>query len=119
MENSRIVLVEDNDELRATIANYVLRPAGYTVIEAPDGITGLATITAHDPSLAIVDMQMPGMDGLTLVETLREQQKETPVILITAEGSEKLASRAIQAGVVGYIPKPFEPEELLITISNV
>lgn len=118
MAKERILLVEDAAEVRRFLADDVLRLAGYEVLTARDGTEGLALSRDLLPDLIIADYQMPGMDGLTMLEALRSESLAFPFILITAEGSEALAVRALRLGVNDYLIKPFAPEELLDAIQN-
>lgn len=119
MANTRILVVDDSESFRRTVVDYILRPAGYVVYEASDGQGGLAVAAAHEPALIVADWQMPVMDGLEMTAALREQGDDTPVILVTAEGSEAVASRAIRAGVAGYLSKTFQPDDLLTLIDHI
>jgi signal transduction histidine kinase/DNA-binding response OmpR family regulator len=112
----RILLVEDAAEIRHAIANEVLRPAGYDVLTARDGAEGLTLARDLLPDLIIADYQMPHMDGLTMLEALRRDGLAFPFILITAEGSEMLAARALRLGVNDYLIKPFDAEFLIDSI---
>ena len=112
MSGERILIVDDSAEMREFLVKLVFRPAGYVVDIARNGLEGLASATKNNPDLIVSDIAMPEMDGLEMAEELRRSQKFTPVILMTAEGSEAIAVRAMRAGVMDYLVKPFDPLEL-------
>jgi two-component system phosphate regulon sensor histidine kinase PhoR len=119
VSGERLLLVEDSNEVRHFLAETVLAGAGYDVLAAADGAEGL--ILARDllPDLIIADYRMPGLSGLDMLDALHREGFKPPFILITAEGSEQLAVRALRLGVSDYLIKPFEPEELLQAIEQV
>lgn len=112
MSSERILIIDDSAEMRDFLVKLVFRPAGYVVDIARNGFEGLASAINNDPDLIVSDIAMPEMDGLEMVEELRRSQMSTPVILMTAEGSEAIAVRAMRAGVMDYFVKPFDPVEL-------
>jgi two-component system phosphate regulon sensor histidine kinase PhoR len=115
----RLLLVEDSDELRHFLAETVLAGAGYDVLAAADGTEGLVLARDLLPDLIIADYQMPGPSGLDMLDALHREGMNLPFILITAEGSEQLAVRALRLGVSDYLIKPFDPEDLLQAIERV
>lgn len=101
-----VVLVVDDSPVDRALAGGLLRnEAACEVIYASDGESGLKSIRELKPELIITDMQMPVMNGLELVATLRKESNQTPVILMTATGSEDLAVEALRAGASSYVPK--------------
>jgi CheY-like chemotaxis protein len=107
-----IILVCDDDELlRWVVADY-LKGAGYEVLEAADGVQGMALVKARAPACVLMDLVMPVMDGLTALETLREEGHELPIIIMTATGGSDSARRARELGAQGYLHKPFELGEM-------
>ncbi len=115
---SKILVVDDSRHMRDFFVDTVLRPAGYTVFQASDGNAGLRAVLDNQPDLIIADLQMPGLTGLELKRALSAQGNTTPLILVTAEGSESIASEATLAGVVGYLPKPVDVEVMLNAIEQ-
>ena len=105
-----ILLVEDSDTLRQLAAS-TLQDAGYRVIQARDGEEGLLQLQRHTPALIISDLNMPHMDGLTFIRTLRQQAglAHTPVIMLTTELSEEKKRQARQAGATAWLGKPLQP----------
>ncbi|MCC6190953.1 MAG: diguanylate cyclase [Anaerolineales bacterium] len=116
--DATILVVDDSRLIRDFFADSVLRPAGYTVLTAPEGTAGLRLAQSHRPDLIIADLQMPGLSGLELKSALAAAGDNTPVILITAEGSENIASQAMLAGVSYYLPKPVDVDVMLAAIGQ-
>jgi two-component system NtrC family sensor kinase len=115
----KILVVDDSREVRETLARMILRPAGYETITANDGVEGHRAVREHNPDLIIADLQMPGMTGIQLKRTLTKENIITPLILMTGEGSESIASEATLAGVASYLPKPLDPDVLIIAIEQI
>jgi two-component system chemotaxis response regulator CheY len=112
--NLKILAVDDSPTMRRIIVN-TLRRAGYTdVVEASDGKDALAKLKVDKINLVITDWNMPEMDGLTLVSTLRamEEYKELPVLMVTTRSVKEDIVQALKAGVNNYIVKPFTPDTL-------
>ena len=115
-----ILAVDDSATMREIVA-FVLESAGYRVIEAEDGAQGLDRANANSCDLVITDQNMPNMDGLTLVRSLREMRdyKSVPILLLTTESSDNMKAQGKAAGATGWLVKPFNPERLLATIAKV
>jgi len=109
----RILLVEDTDELRQHLAARVLRPAGYEVFTAQDGAEGFTLAREVEPDVIVSGYEMPRVNGLSMLEAMHGAGIYIPFILMTAQGSEALAVRALRMGVNDYLVKPFSGEELL------
>src|SRR5574341_1608787 len=118
MTDTKILVVDDSREVRETLSKMILRPAGYETITANDGFEGLKSAREQKPDLIIADLQMPGLSGIQLKRTLALENNTTPLILITGEGSEHLASEATLAGVAGYLSKPVDPDMLLVAVEQ-
>jgi diguanylate cyclase (GGDEF)-like protein len=116
--SAKILVVDDSRQMRDFFAESILRPAGYEVILASDGRAGLRLAQQHRPNLIVADLQMPGLTGLELKKALVAAGNETPLILVTAEGSENIASQATLAGVAYYLPKPVDVEVMLSAIEQ-
>ena len=114
MPNLKILAVDDSPTMRRIIVN-TLKRAGYTdIVEASDGKDALAKLKVDKINLVITDWNMPEMDGLTLVSTLRsmEEFKELPVLMVTTRSVKEDIVQALKAGVNNYIVKPFTPDTL-------
>ncbi len=108
----RIMLIDDSKTMR-NIQKSVLKQLGYTEVEeACDGQDALSKIGAFQPELCLVDWNMPNMDGLSFVRAFRQQNKSTPLIMVTTEAEKSRVIEAIKAGVNNYVVKPFTPDLL-------
>lgn len=116
-ETLPVLVVEDDANLREALTD-TLELAGYTAIAASDAEQALAWLDRGNPGLVLSDVQMPGMDGHALLNTLKARRPDIPVILMTAYGQIDRAVQAIRDGAVDYLPKPFEPDRLLATIAR-
>ena len=108
----RILIIEDNPDIAANIGDY-LDEKGHTVDFAGDGITGLHLAIVNDFDAIVLDLALPGMDGLTVLKRWREAGQTFPVLVLTARGSWNERVAGIDAGADDYLPKPFQVEELL------
>jgi two-component system chemotaxis response regulator CheY len=115
-----ILAVDDSASMRQMV-RYTLEGAGYQVIQAADGVEALELAKSRSADLVLTDVNMPRMDGLTLVRELRGLQsyKFTPMLVLTTESGQETKQRGKQAGATGWIVKPFNPEQLLATIARV
>ncbi|MEO3387227.1 response regulator [Mesorhizobium sp. CAU 1741] len=109
-----ILTVDDSASIRVTI-KIALSGAGYSVAEAENGADGIAKAKAAHYDLIITDLNMPVMDGLTMIEELRKSPDHTgvPIIFLTTESDEGMKQRAKAAGATGWLTKPFDPEQLV------
>lgn len=108
----KILLVDDSRTIR-NIQKNVLAQIGFTdVVEAADGVEALAKIAECKPDMALVDWNMPNMDGITLVRKIRETDKRLPLVMVTTEAEKSRVLEAIKAGVNNYVVKPFTAETL-------
>jgi two-component system, chemotaxis family, chemotaxis protein CheY len=111
----KILLVDDSKMMR-TIQKQILNNLGpVEFCEAADGVEALKTIgaTSGGFQLVLIDWNMPNMDGITLVNRIRETDKKTPLIMVTTEAEKSRILEAIKAGVNNYALKPFTPESLM------
>lgn len=112
MAKERILVVDDSQEIRQFLKQYVLMPLGYEVLTAPDGQAGLQTALEQNPDLIMLDMSMPRMTGLQMLEELRKASNRSPVIFMTMHGSERIAAEVFRLGVREYMVKPFTLDEV-------
>jgi two-component system OmpR family response regulator len=112
-----LLVVDDDAEIRQLLADY-LQANGYRVTAVADGRAMRAAVAAGDPDLVILDVMLPGEDGLSLCRALRSRS-EVPVIMLTARGDETDRIVGLEVGADDYLPKPFSPRELLARIKSV
>lgn len=118
MENQyRILIVEDDKEIREGV-NIYLKNQGYVSFQAANGAEGLAIIEQEEIHLAIVDIMMPVMDGITMLMKLRGMGKEFPVIMLSAKSEEVDKIMGLNMGADDYVTKPFTPLELLARVNS-
>jgi len=107
----RILLVEDDTGLQTSLAE-ILREAGYAVDVSGDGIEGLFFGEEYPIDLAIIDLGLPGLPGLDLIRKLREQERQFPILILTARSEWQDKVEGLESGADDYLTKPFHPEEL-------
>ena len=112
--SANILTVDDSASIRLT-TKVTLTNAGYTVSEAADGAQGLAAAKAGNYDLIITDLNMPVMDGLTMIEELRKLPEHTgvPIIFLTTESDDAMKQQAKAAGATGWLVKPFVADQLV------
>src|SRR5579859_2727259 len=111
----RILVIEDDKKISSFVTNG-FKQAGYAVDQAKDGRTGLQMASEVDYDAAIVDIMLPQMDGLSVVEQLRRNQKKTPVIFLSAKREVDDRVRGLEKGGDDYLTKPFSFSELLARV---
>ncbi len=116
-QTKTILLIDDDDFIRKVLAS-VLEKAGYAVIDARDGESGLRLVDLKQPDVVITDYKMPGISGLEVLTELVRKQPGLPVVMLTAFGDVSLTIKAIQAGAYDFIEKPIKNRELLEIIQN-
>ncbi|MGL5525738.1 MAG: sigma-54-dependent transcriptional regulator [Aeromonas veronii] len=117
MTQARILVVEDDNGLREALVDTLLL-GGYECREADSGERALLALSRQPFDMVISDIQMGGMDGLTLLATIRQQYPQIPVLLMTAYANIDGAVRAMREGAIDYLAKPFSPEVLLNQVSR-
>lgn len=117
---AKILAVDDSASLRQMVA-FTLKEAGHEVVEAADGVEALDLARTAAADLVISDVNMPRMDGISLVRELRglPDYKFTPILLLTTESGDDKKQEGKAAGATGWLVKPFDPEALLTTIKRV
>jgi DNA-binding NtrC family response regulator len=113
----KILVIDDDASLRRVV-EYNLQEAGYQVLSAAGGEAGLNLFTEESPALVITDMKMPGMDGMQVLKAVKARSPETLVIVVTAFGTVDVAVEAMKAGAYDYITKPFNRDELRLTVAK-
>src|SRR5690625_401470 len=115
--NNNILVVDDEERIRRLLRMYLERE-DFTVEEADNGTDGLELALENDYDAILLDIMMPGMDGIEVCEKLREQ-KQTPVIMLTAKGEESNRVQGFEVGADDYIVKPFSPREVVLRVKAV
>ncbi len=110
---THLLVVDDDDRIRDLLKQYLSRQ-GHSVTTASDAAAARKLFQTFSFDLAILDIMMPGEDGLSLLKALRDDQNETPVLLLTARGQASDRIEGLRLGADDYLPKPFEPEELAL-----
>jgi len=115
-----ILAVDDSASMRQMVT-FTLKGAGFTVIDAVDGIDALAKAKTAKVDLVLTDVNMPRMDGISLIKELRAlpNYKFTPILMLTTESGTGKKTEGKSAGATGWIVKPFNPDQLLATIKKV
>ncbi|MBD3609352.1 MAG: response regulator [Gammaproteobacteria bacterium] len=115
-----VLTVDDSASMRQMVS-FTLKGAGYDVTEAKDGVEALGIAKSKSFDLVITDVNMPNMDGITLIKELRTLPdfKFTPMLMLTTESGTDKKSEGKAAGATGWIVKPFNPDQLLATIKRV
>ena len=116
MEMNHILIVEDDKDIREGVGIY-LKSQGYQVFIAADGVEGLEILDREDIHLAIVDIMMPRMDGITMTMKLREKH-DFPVIMLSAKSEEVDKVMGLNIGADDYVTKPFTPMELMARVNS-
>lgn len=117
-DETKILLVEDDNNLGQLLQEY-LQIKGYPTTLKRDGEAGLDTYQTHHFQLCILDVMLPKMDGFSLAEKIREQDKAIPIIFLTAKSMKEDAIKGFKVGADDYIHKPFSMEELLLRIEAI
>ncbi|MCF8039889.1 MAG: sigma-54 dependent transcriptional regulator [Desulfohalobiaceae bacterium] len=117
MSSKCILIIDDDQQLSKSFAR-VLNEEGYEVLMAASGEKGLESLQEHAPDLAVLDIRLPGMDGLKVLQAVQEKCPKLPVVMMTAYDSTETAIEAMKYGAFDYVYKPFEPREMLTTISQ-
>ncbi len=115
-----ILAVDDSASMRQMVT-FTLKGAGFNVIDAVDGVDALSKVKGKSVDLVLTDVNMPRMDGITLIKELRAQPsfKFTPILMLTTESGGDKKAEGKSAGATGWIVKPFNPDQLLATIKKV
>lgn len=116
----KVLAVDDSKTMRDMVS-FTLKGAGYEVVEAADGLLALEALGDQRVDLVITDINMPNMDGISLVKALRSNpvHSSTPILVLTTESDDSKKNEGRSAGATGWIVKPFEPEKLLKVVQKV
>ncbi|MBI2381804.1 MAG: response regulator [Gammaproteobacteria bacterium] len=118
--SKNILIVDDSPSIRQMVS-FTLRSAGYSVSEARDGQEGVTVAQRNQFDCVFTDQNMPIMDGLTLIKTLRGSASyaRTPILVLTTEASDEMKMKGRAAGATGWLVKPFDPQKLLEVLKKV
>ena len=114
----KILLVDDSRTIRNIQKNVLAQLGQMDIAEAADGVEALKALASDRPDLVLIDWNMPNMDGLTLVQKIREKDKGLALIMVTTEAEKSRVLEAIKAGVNNYVVKPFTAEALSAKIEQ-
>lgn len=114
--SDHLVLVIDDDPEAVALAERILISAGYRVATASSGEEGLAVLGSVEPTLVLLDVEMPGMNGYAVAEQIRSSARPIPVVFVTAHGEDESRAQAFSIGAVGYLVKPYKKDDLLAVI---
>lgn len=107
----KVLIVDDQYGIRVLL-NEVLDREGFTILQAPNGPIALELVKEHKPDLILLDMKIPGMDGLEILRNIRKMEVDTKVIMMTAYGELDLIQEAMEMGALAHFTKPFDIDEL-------
>lgn len=114
----RVLVVEDEPSI-VTLLTYNLEQAGFQVLTAEDGHKGLQLALEEQPDFIILDIMLPGMDGIEICKTLRQEKVKTPILMLTARDDELDKVLGLELGADDYMTKPFSPRELVARIKAI
>ena len=119
MGNKSILVIEDN-ELNMKLVKGLIKIGKYQMLEAVDAESGIQIIRDQRPDLVLMDLQLPGMDGLSATKLIKEDPtlKDIPIVALTSYAMQGDEERALEAGCTGYIAKPIDTRKFLKTISK-
>ncbi|MGV3489512.1 MAG: response regulator [Tuberibacillus sp.] len=115
--SKKILIVDDQFGIRILL-NEIFQKAGYRTFQAANGAQALAIVKDERPELVILDMKIPGMDGLEILKRIKKDDEETKVIIMTAYGELDMIQEAMDVGAVTYFSKPFDIDELMQTVKS-
>lgn len=120
MADKKTALVVDDSEIVRKIMSNLVSKLGFQVVEAVDGIDAIEKSLEHDVKLFVVDINMPGLDGISFVKRLRKtaKYKDTPVVIVSTESDEKDIKMAFEAGADLYFTKPVKINNFLQKVEN-
>ena len=120
MERQRILIVEDSPTMRQLLVFALRRLACVDIVEAQDGMDGLRKLSSSRFDLALIDINMPVMDGLKLIGLMRSEDslRDVPVVVITTEGAEQDRERALRLGADEYLTKPIQANRVLAVVRS-
>ena len=116
--SKKLILIVEDDQHIAEGLRLNLSLQGYEVIVATDGVSGLGEWKAHRPDLLVLDIMLPGIDGLSILQSVRLEDERMPVLILSAKGDPSDRIKGLSLGGDDYLPKPFNLEELLLRVER-
>jgi two-component system alkaline phosphatase synthesis response regulator PhoP len=113
------ILVVEDEETIVTLIKFNLEKAGYKVVTAFDGLEALRLIEQERPDLILLDLMLPGMDGMEVLKQVRQDKNNTPVMMLTARGEELDKILGLELGADDYLTKPFSPREVVARVKAI
>jgi two-component system nitrogen regulation response regulator NtrX len=113
----RLLIIDDEPEILKQVSG-LMEDEGYRTVRANGGAEGIEAFGAGGISLVLLDVYMPGMDGLEVLEKIKEIDSGVPVIMVSGQGSIDVAVKATKLGAIDFVEKPFQPEKLLVSVAN-
>ena len=113
------VLAIDDSETMLNMVKQTLEMGGYEVVTAKDGKDGVAKYSESSPDIIITDINMPVMDGITLIGEIRKLNSDIPIITLTTESEDQMKQKGFEAGANGWIVKPFRPAQFLDIVKQI
>jgi len=117
IDKYKVLLIDDEESIRTTLAD-VLRDEGFHVITAPDAESGIESVEDRDPDIVLLDIWLPGMDGLEALKVIKERAPDLPVVMISGHGSVEAAVEATKSGAFDFIEKPLSIDKVALTIEH-
>ncbi len=120
MDRKRILIVEDSPTMRQLLVFALRRLKGVDIVEAQDGMDGLRKVSSDHFDLALIDINMPVMDGLKLISLIRGEDslRDIPIVVITTEGAKEDRERALSLGANEYLTKPIQANRVLKVVQG-
>ena len=116
--NPHLLIVDDDERIRSLLQQFLIQ-SDYLVSTAENAKQAITLLSAIEFDLIILDVMMPGQDGISFTAKLRNLKNNTPILLLTARGEIEDRIKGLEAGADDYLPKPFEPKELLLRINAI
>jgi two-component system alkaline phosphatase synthesis response regulator PhoP len=118
MKDKKVLVIEDEESIN-TLLQFNLEQAGFAVVTALDGVTGLQKAHEENPDLIVLDLMLPEMDGLDVCKSLRQSQKLIPILMLTAKDDEFDKVLGLELGADDYMTKPFSPREVVARVKAI
>jgi two-component system chemotaxis response regulator CheY len=120
MANYRVLIVEDSPTMRQLLVFALRRLKDVEIVEAQDGMDGLRKVSSDHFDIALIDINMPVMDGLKLIRLMRDEEslRQIPIVVVTTEGADEDRERALALGANAYLTKPIQANRVLAVVKD-